>query len=161
MPREPRRWSRLIGAVVALALTALVVSVLARGRALPDQPQPVAWNRQSCAHCRMLVGEPAHAAQLITGGGDVLFFDDPGCLLTYLDERAPAVHRMWFHDRASERWLGPADVGFVAGATTPMGFGLAATDRTTAGALTLEQARRHVAAARAMTDAGPGPGDPP
>ena len=52
MPREPRRWSRLIGAVVALALTALVVSVLARGRALPDQPQPVAWNRQSCAHCR-------------------------------------------------------------------------------------------------------------
>ena len=146
MRRERGRpWFRMIVAAVAIAVIALVVSVIARGREVPDGPQPVAWNQQACAHCRMLVGEPAHAAQLITAGGDVLFFDDPGCLMTYLDQHAVAIHRLWFHDRASERWLGADAAGFVPGATTPMGFGLAATDRTTPGALTLEQARRRVA----------------
>lgn len=187
-------WAKMIAGAVALAVLALVVSVLGRGRHVPDGPVPVVWNQQACAHCRMAVGEPAHAAQLITTGGDVLFFDDPGCLLSYVDEhqgkagspsvpslpsigrpqrdagsdldqkplrdlRSLGIHRIWFHDRASDRWIGAADVGFVTGATTPMGFGLAATDRTTPGALTLEQARQRVAgagaAAAAVSDARP------
>ena len=158
-------WAKLIGGAVALAVITLVVSVLSGGRRLPDGPEPVVWNQQACAHCRMAVGEPAHAAQLITTAGDVLFFDDPGCLMKYVDEHHPAVHRSWFHDRAADRWLAGDDVGFVTGATTPMGFGLAATERTTPGALTLEQARRWVATARAtggeLGDPRPQPGEMP
>jgi hypothetical protein len=145
MPRDGGlRWGRVLGGVLVLAVIAVVVSVLARGRALPDRPQPVAWNQQACAHCRMAVGEPAHAAQLVTTGGDVLFFDDPGCLLRYLDERAPHVHRIWFHHGADDRWLTDDEVGFLPGASTPMGFGLATTDRSTAGALDLAAARRWI-----------------
>lgn len=149
MRRDGVRWSRWIGVALALAVIAVVVSVLARGRALPDEPQPVAWNHQACAHCRMAVGEPAHAAQLVTADGDALFFDDPGCLMQYLDEHAPRTHRIWFHDRADERWIAAADVGFLPGAATPMGFGLAATDRGTPGAMSLAEARRWIAARRA------------
>lgn len=150
MPRDGRgvRWGRVIGGVLALGIIAVIVSVVTRGRALPDTPQPVAWNHQACAHCRMAVGEPAHAAQLVTTDGEVLFFDDPGCLMRYLDERAPAVHRIWFHDRSEARWLGADEVGFVPGATTPMGFGLAATDRSTAGAMPFADARRWIADGR-------------
>ena len=156
MPRERRvRWSRLIGLALVIALVALIVSVVGGGRALPDTPQPVAWNHQPCAHCRMLVGEPAHAAQLVTTGGDVLFFDDPGCLLRYLDERAPGVHRAWFHDHAAERWIDSREVGFVPAPSTPMGFGLAATERSTPGAIDLAEARRRIAARAAMTGAMP------
>lgn len=146
MPRERRvRWSRVLGLALVTGLIALVVSVVAGGRAVPDAPQPVAWNRQPCAHCRMLVGEPAHAAQLVTTAGDVLFFDDPGCLLRYLDEHAPAVHRAWFHHRGEDRWLEAGEVGFVPAPSTPMGFGLAATDRASPGAIDLAAARRLIA----------------
>lgn len=157
MRREGRRWGRLVGALLALAVIGVVISVIARGRSLPDEPQPVAWNHQACAHCRMAVGEPTHAAQLITRDGEVLFFDDPGCLMSYLAERQPSVHRIWFHDRASERWIPAADVGFVPGATTPMGFGLAATDRTTPGAMSFDDARRWIDERRAgeLSDARP------
>jgi hypothetical protein len=90
----------------------------------------------------MLVGEPAHAAQLITADGDVLVFDDPGCALRYVDERKPHVHRMWFHHGTAERWI-PADrAGFLTGGRTPMGSGLLAVERDTQGALDLAAATR-------------------
>lgn len=156
MPRDRHlgRWVLLGLALVVLGLGAVLVL---RGKSIPDGPEPVAWNRQSCAHCRMAVGEPAHAAQLITTAGDVLFFDDPGCLLRYVDEHHPAVHRIWFHHAGEDRWLAADDTGFVTGATTPMGFGLAATERTTPGAIGLDQARQVVAGAgSARADVPPG-----
>jgi hypothetical protein len=51
---------------------------------------------------------------------------------------------MWFHDSTSERWLSGDEVGFVSGATTPMGYGLAAVPRSTPGAIDLERARRQL-----------------
>ncbi len=145
MPRDHRwlRWASL-AALVAGVLTVIVV--VARGSRVPDGPMPVAWNHQPCAHCRMLVGEPAHAAQLVDRTGEAAFFDDPGCLLQYLDDRAPDVHRIWFHDSTSAGWLSSTEVGFVSGATTPMGFGLAAVPRATPGAIDLATARLRVLA---------------
>lgn len=132
----------VVAGVAVLAVAALVFSLVVRGRPLPDQPVPIVWNREPCAHCRMLVGEPAFAAQLVTRTGDVLAFDDPGCLLHYLEDRQPDVHRMWFHDSTADRWLSPEEVGFVRGAQTPMNYGLAAVPVATPGAHTLDAARR-------------------
>ena len=81
---------------VALIATILVL-VVGGGTRPPGSVQPIAWNRESCAHCRMLIGDPAYAAQIITEDGDVLSFDDPGCAARYLRERRPRVHRAWFH----------------------------------------------------------------
>jgi copper chaperone NosL len=131
----------LVGAVAVLAVAALVAALVLRGRPLPDQPVPVVWNREPCAHCRMLVGEPAFAAQLVTTGGEVKVFDDPGCLFHYVDAEQPHVHRIWFHDSTGDRWLTPEEVGFVPGARTPMNYGLAAVPSTTPGALALDAAR--------------------
>ena len=119
------------------ALVALVC--LAACRAIPDEPTAIAYDREACTHCHMLIGDPRHAVQLVTDGGDVLDFDDAGCALAYLAEVRPAVHRLWFRD-ARERWIAAADVGFVTGAATPMGSGLAAVDKAAPHALTLDQA---------------------
>lgn len=145
MPHDvPWRTIATLGALAAITL--LVVLVIARGRPAPDGPEPVAWNHQACAHCRMLVGEPPHAAQLTTRGGDVAFFDDPGCLMNYLHDRKPDVHRLWFHDSTSDRWLSGAEVGFVTGATTPMGYGFAAVPHGTPGAIDLATASEQLRA---------------
>lgn len=142
-------------------LALVLVALLACGRKVPDGPEPVAWDHQACAHCRMLVGEPAYAAQLITTDGDVAYFDDPGCLIHYEADRSPRVHRRWFHDSTSQRWLGADEVGFVTGATTPMGYGLAAVPRSTPGAIALDEARRRLLAAPAAHGAGAAHGGTP
>jgi copper chaperone NosL len=124
---------------------ALLLGLAVACHAVPDQPTPIAYDREACAHCHMLIGEPRYAVQLVTRDGLVVDFDDPGCALSYLATARPAVHRLWFHDSRSDRWLAARDVRFVAGAETPMGYGLAAVDAATPDALTLEAATARVA----------------
>jgi hypothetical protein len=142
MPARDLPWGKLAAAAGVLALALGVFTIVRRGQDVADAVQPIEWNHQPCAHCQMLIGDPRHAAQLITDDGDVLSFDDPGCALRYLDAHHPAVHRLWFHHSIEDRWLTADHTAFVTGAATPMGSGLAAVDRTTAGALDLAAATR-------------------
>jgi copper chaperone NosL len=121
MPRERRAPLGLAAAVLA-GLT--LAFLLWRAAAPPAGPVEPAWDRVACARCRMLVGEPAFAAQLHTPAGEVLFFDDPGCLL--LHRESPAAGAAWFHDSRGAGWLAEADARFVPAERTPMGHGLAA-----------------------------------
>ena len=131
-----------IGVLAGLAAVVVGVILVVRGsQHLPEGVQPIDWNRQPCAHCQMLVGAPAHAAQLITKDGEVLSFDDPGCALRYLAARRVEPHQLWFHHATAERWIPAAQTAFLTGGTTPMGSGLLAVDHGTPGGLDLEAAR--------------------
>jgi hypothetical protein len=119
-------WAKLVVLGLLGALVTVVIVVVRGGSEIPDEVQPIAWHRQACAHCGMLVGEPRHAAQLITTEGEVLAFDDPGCALRYLDERHPGVHRLWFH--GEQAWIPFDRTRFLVGGRTPMGSGLIAVE---------------------------------
>jgi copper chaperone NosL len=111
----------------ALRSLAAAVSLLALSQACsPDGPAEVAWDRVACAHCRMLVSDPRFAAQLQLEDGEVLHFDDPGCLLLTRATLEQPVRAVWFHDSAGEGWLAESDAAFVREQTTPMGYGFAA-----------------------------------
>jgi hypothetical protein len=114
----------------------------------PEGPQPIAWDREPCAHCRMLISDPAFAAQLHTADGTVESFDDPGCLFARIEARQPHVHALWFHHSREDRWLPGDHVAFVRGAKTPMDFGFGAVDPGTPGSIPSEAVR---AAVRART----------
>lgn len=132
---------------VVLAVAAVVV-VVRLGQRLPDGPVPVAWDDAACGECRMHVGEPRYAVQLQTKDGDVLDFDDPGCLFRYAARERPRVHAIWFHDSQGAGWLRASEVGFVRAAQTPMDYGLAAVRRGTPGAVSIAEARRIATARR-------------
>jgi len=140
--RVSRRGVAAVAAVVLAALGAL----LARAQQAPSGVEPIAWDRAACAHCRMHVGDPRFAAQLQTEEGDVLNFDDPGCLLRYAHERHPRVRAMYFRDVREDRWWARDQVGFVPMAPTPMGYGIAATRRGAPGAMSYEEAFARVTA---------------
>lgn len=124
--------------VAIAALTGAVVHVVTAAGELPDAPLPVAWDREICGHCRMHVGEPRHAVQLVAEDGAVTTFDDVGCALRFLTEHKPAIHRLWFHGEG-ETWIASDRVGFVTTAATPMGSGLLAVDGATPGARRLDE----------------------
>lgn len=127
---------KLLIAAVALAL---IASLIVRcGTRLPDEVQPIAWNAETCAHCRMSIGDPAFAAQVITDDGEVLSFDDPGCAARYLRTHGDHVHRAWFHAGRGDRWLPAGEVAFVHVPASPMGSGLMAVPAGTPGAISLE-----------------------
>jgi copper chaperone NosL len=122
---------------IIIVVTALVL-VVRGGTRVPDEVQPIAWNAEACAHCHMLIGDPAFAAQVITKDGSVLSFDDPGCAARYIREHRGQIHRAWFHAGRGDSWIALEDVGFVKVATSPMGSNVIAVAKTTPGALRLE-----------------------
>lgn len=141
MSRRELPWLRLGVLAGVAALIVAVIVIVRGGHTVPDDVQRIEWDRQACAHCQMLIGDPHHAAQLITDDGGVMSFDDPGCALRYLDQHHPHVHRLWFHHSVEDRWLPADEVGFLTGGTTPMGSGLLAVERGTHGAIDLAAAR--------------------
>ena len=137
MASAPRRRSHR-------GLTLIVVALVTCTRA--SGPEPIAFDRESCAHCRMLISDPAFAAQLQTEEGEIFNFDDPGCLLRWRAEHAPRVRAVWFHHLREARWLPEAEVAFVPVSRTPMGYGLGAVDAGTPDAISRAQAEARVAA---------------
>lgn len=137
----------LVGAVAAATVSTLAYAGLA-AREIPDGPVEVVWNKAACAHCRMHLGEPPFAAQVVTTDGRIAMFDDPGCLFEWVHETQPDVHAMWFHELRGDGWLADEDTAFVAVEATPMGFGLGAVRRDTTGAIDIETARQRCIATR-------------
>lgn len=87
-----------------------------------DVPAEPVWGKQACAHCSMLVTEPAPAAQLSRADGTRLFFDDVGCLASYLDRTGEhAAQHLWVHRDGG--WVSATGARYASGAHTPMDFG--------------------------------------
>jgi len=137
--------SRLVPwALAALAALAFAAAIHWAQRA-PDGPVSVPLDRVACARCGMLVSEAEFSGQLHTQNGDVLFYDDPGCLLLDAEQRGEDVRAHWFHALDSLRWLSAEEVGFALLDPTPMGYGLAAQLRGE-GLLDREHALEHARA---------------
>lgn len=152
--RIQRRASRWPYVAIAAFVLAVAGGLIARAQKLPEGPEPIAWDREACAHCHMHVGDAHFAAQLQTEDGEVMNFDDPGCLFLYVHSRRPRVHAIYFHDAHQDRWLARDTAGFVPADRTPMGYGLAAVPRATAGAIDAASAERQIAA-REVTEVSP------
>jgi hypothetical protein len=131
----------LLGVVLLVVSGTFAYSILASGK-LSDGPVDLVWDKAACAACGMHVGEPPFAAQLTTKDGHTHAFDDPGCLFVYVAEQHPDVHTIFFHHHREKRWIAADKVAFEAVEKTPMGFGVAAVDAGTAGAIDLDEARR-------------------
>lgn len=109
-------------------MSRLHTPVLALGLALfacqsADEPIDPVWGKQACGSCSMLVSEPPHAAELVTVDGNRVFFDDIGCMATYLGERDVKPRKMWV--RFESKWVDARTVKFRSGEKTPMDYGFA------------------------------------
>lgn len=121
--------------------------------------EPIVWDRSSCSHCHMHIGDPNFASQLQTTDGEVHNFDDTGCLFEWREEHQPSVREVFFHHYQREQWLTGDQVGFVRiDEDTPMGYGLGAVSRAEQPeAMGLEEAARTVLEMRRPHEQEPEP----
>ncbi len=139
-----RSKSRAIAFALVLVAAAVLVFAVHRLQQPPEGVRPIIYDRESCAECGMSISDPRFAAQLQTAGGEVYDFDDPGCLLAFVEQRRPRVHALYFHAFDGDKWLKADEVGFVRGKESPMGYGLGAVRKGTDGAMSLAEAEQYV-----------------
>jgi copper chaperone NosL len=111
------------------AVLILCVTVAACGGGRPA-PATLDARNDLCASCRMAVSDPTFAAQIAAPGEEPLFFDDIGCLATYLRQR-PAISReavAYVTDHRTGEWVAASAALFtrVDALSTPMGSHLLA-----------------------------------
>jgi copper chaperone NosL len=145
-------------AKIGLLATAVVAVVFAfvwfNDASLPEGPVPVVWDAEVCTNCKMHVGDPRFAAQLQTENGEVLNFDDPGCLFDYLDDHDLRARALYFRDHGSDRWLSESEAGFIAVEESPMGYGIAAVPKSSPDARDSAWAKERVRNRRHQHDGG-------
>lgn len=102
---------------------AIVLALAACGSRAPE-PAPLDTRNEACGWCRMAVSDARFSAQLVAPGELPRFFDDVGCLSSFVkDGRAPAGATAFVADHATRAWL-RADAAVytrVPGLETPMG----------------------------------------
>lgn len=100
----------------------------------PAEPRTIAYGRDQCAFCRMVVSEPRFAAALVSAKGRTFVFDSIECLAGFClqDERTPAgapARSLWVADSERPGTLIRVErARFLReeGPSSPMGKGLLA-----------------------------------
>lgn len=106
-----------------------------------EGPEELVWGKQVCAQCAMLLSDKRYAAQLVDADGNRSYFDDLGCLVSFVAARHVKERRVWVRDETADRWLPAETARYHGGAKTPMDYGFAAGP---AGDLAFEDVRRAV-----------------
>jgi hypothetical protein len=120
---------------------ALVAGAVLAACATADGPVEPVWGKQACAHCAMVLSDRRFGAQLVSSDSDRFFFDDPGCMVAFLEERGLGNAHAWVHDAG--RWVDARAARYTSGAVTPMDFGY---EPKSAGELTWSEMRTRVLA---------------
>ncbi|HET7292461.1 MAG TPA: hypothetical protein VFM88_08555 [Vicinamibacteria bacterium] len=110
----------------ATSLAALALLACSAG---PPGPAPLDTRNEACASCRMAVSDARYAAQLVAPGELPRFFDDLGCLSTFVKAgRAPRGAIAFVADHRSREWVRADQAVYtrVSGLRTPMGSALVA-----------------------------------
>lgn len=114
-------------------------------------PKEVKWDRDACERCRMVLSDRHYSAQVRVfpegKRSKVLFFDDIGCALLWLEEQPwnedPRTE-IWVADHRSGNWIDARTATYVKEKITPMEYGLGAQTDPVPGGLDFEQAKRHI-----------------
>ena len=106
-----------------VSLAALgILSCAAPGTAPPAVLDP---GSESCHFCRMMVSDPARAAQIVAPAEEPLFFDDIGCLRDYLAGGAslPEGAVAYVADHRTKAWVVATKALYTRNSAvdTPMG----------------------------------------
>ncbi|MBW2498118.1 MAG: hypothetical protein JRF61_12655 [Deltaproteobacteria bacterium] len=138
MSRRPR--STLLTLALVAAAAAGLVLALRWSVTPPGGAVEPAWDRDACARCRMLVSDPRFASQRQLANGEILHFDDPGCLLLHRHAHPAPERGVYLHEHRGEGWISLDEAAFVVEEPSPMGYGLAAVSRDETGAMSVDEA---------------------
>jgi copper chaperone NosL len=105
--------------------TFLLLAACAVAACAAPGPAPLDTRSESCSFCRMAVSDPRFAAQLVAPSEEPRFFDDVGCLASYLRAKRelPKGARAYVADHRHQAWIDAATAVYARVETleTPMG----------------------------------------
>jgi copper chaperone NosL len=72
-------------------LTALSIIMLGLLAACSRAPQPIAYGKDACTHCKMTIMDKRFASEIVTAKGKIFKFDAAECMAGFLKENPEIV----------------------------------------------------------------------
>lgn len=142
--------------VISIALIALIVISCNHK---PDfTPRIINYERDICAQCLMGIADSLWAVQAINSQGNVLWFDDIGCLEEYMHT---PNWKKFFNNQKVKIWVGNTDGGgwidaekayYNFGKHTPMGYGYSAVPVANDSTFTFQQVMERIKQGKTMRE---------
>lgn len=112
----------------AVLVGAVVLAVLVLGQRSDEGPEAIAYGRDACAQCRMIISRPGFAGELRDAKGVLTKYDDVGCLLQAMIAQHGEMPEAWVEDHRGGELvpLLGATLVRVPAEHTPMGHGIVA-----------------------------------
>ncbi len=106
---------------------------------------PVAFEPQKsvCPQCHMPLKGELDSAEYVAPGGEVTVFDDPGCMVLWLEEHGidPKRAKLWVYTRDTKRWVAAQRAHYSQTDPTPMGYGFGAYEKPGEGRISFDEMR--------------------
>ena len=96
-----------------------------------------------CPQCHMEVDTLNHVVQVVLEDGKTYIFDDPGCVILWLDTNKidPKKVVMWAYSRDTHRWIDAKKAYYSLTDNTPMKYGFGAYEKKKDSYITFDEMR--------------------
>lgn len=127
-----------------LTLLAIIITAFACNREVDYSPREIHWDRDICEVCLMGLADKNYSAQAINDKGKVVWFDDLGCLVEYLDSpewkrfKGDSV-QIWIGHSETGEWIDAREAHYRFGDDSPMGYGYGALKKPNDSTYTFEE----------------------
>ena len=117
------------------------------------QPLPVDFNRTNDTQCAMLIKSIYNNAQAVTPDGRTWFFDDPGCLVLWIEKRSfKSKVKLWVHTIDTNRWIDATKAHYGVTDRSMMHYGFGSREHETNTTISYEQMRLRMLRGENLTD---------
>jgi len=135
----------LLIAVIAIVFVSMAKKdapvTIAKGN-MAFKPLPIKLGKTNDTQCAMLIKSNRNAAEAIAPDGRTWFFDDPGCMMTWLKSREWADKAvLWVHTLDTKRWMDARKAWYGVTDVTEMHYGFGAREKKCKGCIDFEEMR--------------------
>lgn len=132
-----------------LLVAAFLLIATACTRTVDQSPREINFDRDICVNCLMGLADQKFSAQSINQRNEVIWYDDLGCLIEYMNSPDWAKYGgdeavSYIGDAETGQWVRVEDAWYVYGVDTPMGYGYAAYADFCEGAFDFETTRKRI-----------------
>ena len=97
---------------------------------IEQKPLPLKLNFTNDTQCKMLIKTEENTAQVVAPDGRTWFFDDPGCMVLWLEGKPfKESAKLWVHTLDSKQWVDAKTASYGVAEHTAMHYGFGAREK--------------------------------
>ena len=101
---------------------------------------PLKVNFTNDSYCKMLITTEKNSMQVVAPDGKTWFFDDPGCMVLWLEDKPFKAHaKIWVNTIDTHRWIDAKNAWYGVIDQTQMHYGFGARETKTEGSIDFQE----------------------